>query len=393
MLLEQRAIMDLDRRWAEAEEWKNQQVKPPTIWTEKKKKKSLWNKVQSGMMNKILDMIERRMRFSNQDSTSTVPHVAQQTIPMTRVVQHYEALESVTGGREIIHSNVLLLRRAYSQFRPVYGDGECFYRSFIFSYLEQVLDRQDTHEEHRLLAAVKGVATQHARLGWTSEFSRSHKAFKKLMKKVMRWKRHRRWRLVPSTNSYRKQKLLEFFSGYSTTENIFAFLRLVAAIWICSHSEEYELMIPELREDCNLKDWCFREVIRHKVFTDHVQITALVTALGVPLRVEYLFQRSGLDLYTGQDSQDDIPASTCWPRHRHLPPPGHEVPRVTVLYTNGHYDIIYPHRRDGPVPSIDESCSQQTAQGESSTGESSSQQIARGDSRSGERSSQQIAPG
>ena len=40
---------------------------------------------------------------------------------------------------------------------------------------EQVLHRQDTHEEHRLLAAVKGVARQHARLGWASEFSRSHK--------------------------------------------------------------------------------------------------------------------------------------------------------------------------------------------------------------------------
>jgi hypothetical protein len=40
---------------------------------------------------------------------------------------------------------------------------------------EQVLDRQDTHEEHRLLVAVKEVARQHARLGWASEFSRTHK--------------------------------------------------------------------------------------------------------------------------------------------------------------------------------------------------------------------------
>uniref|UniRef100_K4AMB9 Uncharacterized protein n=1 Tax=Setaria italica TaxID=4555 RepID=K4AMB9_SETIT len=30
---------------------------------------------------------------------------------------------------------------------------------------EQVLDRQDTHEEHRLLVAVKEVARQHERLG------------------------------------------------------------------------------------------------------------------------------------------------------------------------------------------------------------------------------------
>lgn len=35
--------------------------------------------------------------------------------------------------------NVQDLSGAYSEIRPVYGDGECFYRSFIFSYLVIVL--------------------------------------------------------------------------------------------------------------------------------------------------------------------------------------------------------------------------------------------------------------
>jgi len=48
---------------------------------------------------------------------------------------------------------------------------------------------------------------------------------------------------------------------------------------------------------------------------------------------------------------------------------------VTVLYTNIHYDIIYP--RDGPVPSIVESCSHQTAQVQQPTAESSGQQLPR----------------
>ncbi|XP_044966142.1 uncharacterized protein LOC123426388 [Hordeum vulgare subsp. vulgare] len=90
----------------------------------------------------------------------------------------------------------------YSEFRPVTGDGDCFYRSFIFSYLEQVLDRQDTLEEHRLLDAVKRVSLQHADLRWTSEFPRSYRAFKKLIKKVKRWKRHGRWKwnIIASTS-------------------------------------------------------------------------------------------------------------------------------------------------------------------------------------------------
>ncbi|XP_021313912.1 uncharacterized protein LOC110434359 [Sorghum bicolor] len=127
----------------------------------KKGKKLLWRK--------ILD----RIGISNRNYT--IPHVNYKKLHITEIITHYNLLEMVAGRGVLFDSHALNLRRAYSEFRPVHGDGECFYRSFIFSYLEQVLHRQDTHEEHRLLAAVKGVARQHARLGWASEFSRSHK--------------------------------------------------------------------------------------------------------------------------------------------------------------------------------------------------------------------------
>ncbi|KAL6634255.1 hypothetical protein ACP70R_026926 [Stipagrostis hirtigluma subsp. patula] len=367
MVYEQEAIWDLEERFAEEQRKKRdkQHAKPRTRWIGKRK--SLWREVKGGMKHMLLDRIRRRLGHASRSTTSGGHHVHHQTILMTGMIQHYQLLEKVTARGEIFHSNALLLRRAYSEFRPVHGDGECFYRSFIFSYLEQVLDRPDTHEEYRLLAAVKRVAKNCADLGWTSEFSKSHKAFKKLIKKVMRWKRRSRWKRMISADSYRRRKLLEFFSGYDTTRDS----EYVAAIWICSHREEYEPLVPDLREDFSLTDWCFREVIRRKVFTDHVQITALVTALGVPLRVEYLFQGNAQDLYTGQDVQDDMPRSTCWPRLRHLPPSGHQVPRVTVLYSNIHYDILYPHRRDGPIPPVEESCSGKSSSEKEIEGEES----------------------
>ncbi|KAI5011914.1 hypothetical protein ZWY2020_024048 [Hordeum vulgare] len=115
--------------------------------------------------------------------------------------------------------NVLDLRGLYSDFRPVKVDGECFYRSFIFSYLEQILGRQDTNEEERLLAAIEEVAEEeHARLGWASEFSSSHEAFKELIKKVKSW--NKKHSLLPLlTDRYLKQKLLKFFSTYNRTED------------------------------------------------------------------------------------------------------------------------------------------------------------------------------
>ncbi|KAM0864068.1 hypothetical protein ACQ4PT_044174 [Festuca glaucescens] len=87
------------------------------------------------------------------------------TLPITEVGNRYRATEDMP---------ICVDLDAYSRIRPVLGDGECFYRSFIFSYLEQVLDREDTHEEHRLLDTVERLSTEHTNLGWDSEFCRSH---------------------------------------------------------------------------------------------------------------------------------------------------------------------------------------------------------------------------
>uniref|UniRef100_A0A453AMA8 Uncharacterized protein n=4 Tax=Aegilops tauschii subsp. strangulata TaxID=200361 RepID=A0A453AMA8_AEGTS len=89
-------------------------------------------------------------------------HVQHQTQPITEVMNRYT-----------VCSNGMNSLNAYSEFRPVIGDGECFYRSFIFSYLEQVLDRPDTDEERRLLDVVEKASARHADLGWNSKFSRS----------------------------------------------------------------------------------------------------------------------------------------------------------------------------------------------------------------------------
>ncbi|KAI4974054.1 hypothetical protein ZWY2020_041835 [Hordeum vulgare] len=100
-------------------------------------------------------------------------HVKHQTHPITEVRRHY-----MLASDEANHLD------AYSECRS-----------------EQVIDRQDTHEERRLLHVVKRVARQHANLRWNSEFSRSSRAFKNLIKKVKRWKRHGRWNSRKSTSS------------------------------------------------------------------------------------------------------------------------------------------------------------------------------------------------
>ncbi|XP_044407589.1 uncharacterized protein [Triticum aestivum] len=237
-------------------------------------------------------------------------HVKHQTLRISEVRRHNKLTSDEANHLD-----------AYSECRPVIGDGECFYRSFIFSYLEQVIDRQDTHEERRLL---RRVSTQRANLQWNSEFSRSRRAFKELIENVMKWKR------TESTSSRRKEKLLKFFSTYDMTQDIFVFLRLLVAIQICSHREVYEPIIQGPGGNYSLEVWCLQYVIPARVYADHVMMVALARALEVPLRVESLQRGYAPDIYTG---------------------PGVPRPSVTLLYTGDHYDIIYPRAPSAEVSS------------------------------------------
>ncbi|KAM3317103.1 hypothetical protein ACQJBY_034984 [Aegilops geniculata] len=343
------------------------------------------------------EALERKEQIRRRERAICSEHVKHQTRPITEVRRHHKL-----ASDEANHLD------AYSECRSVIGDGECFYRSFIFSYLEQVIDRQDTHEEHRLLQVVDMVDLHFAALRWNesefrwneSEFSRSSRAFKNLIEKVMRWKSHGRWKSMESTSrfltplvfcnsiivlwpnafhltdiicaifSYRREELLEFFSEYDTTQDsekntlevIFPFvLILVVAVEICWNDEVYEPLIPGLSGNYNLKDWCFQRVTPARRFADHVMMVALARALEIPLRVERVRGGYDPDIYTV---------------------PGVSRPRVTLLYSANHYEIIYPrappaesssHQASQREHAVDEDSSQQTSQREHPGDESSSE--------------------
>uniref|UniRef100_A0A0E0CLA1 Uncharacterized protein n=2 Tax=Oryza meridionalis TaxID=40149 RepID=A0A0E0CLA1_9ORYZ len=79
----------------------------------------------------------------------------EEKLPMGDAVYYY--FKDIYDALRIAQVGVRLmfLDRDYSEFRPVVPDEECFYRSFLFSYLEQVVDRIDTLWENRLLAAIR----------------------------------------------------------------------------------------------------------------------------------------------------------------------------------------------------------------------------------------------
>uniref|UniRef100_A0A0E0K0E4 Uncharacterized protein n=1 Tax=Oryza punctata TaxID=4537 RepID=A0A0E0K0E4_ORYPU len=327
--------IDLARKlpWDDPRVWKPHVTPVSTI------KKSLGISIFGYISNKFLRRKGSPAGFSNLNYKQQ-PLVQHQKIPLASAPEHYGLPSGLQG---IISTNLLILLNEYSDFRP-----------------EQVLDRVGTDEEKRLLAAVaaniKPEALPIDHPGWAPGFSQSHKVFEELIKKVIRWKRRQKG--AASADS-RRQKLLEFFSSYSTSDDILSFLKYAASIWMCSHREEYQPLIPELGDGYTMevvsanislpllvselatilehfilislylfacKQWCEIHLLQPREDTDHIQMTAVAAALGVTLLVENLHNGPAHDIYTAD---------------------GVDVPRVTLLYTGAHYDILYPRHPSG----------------------------------------------
>ncbi|KAM3294032.1 hypothetical protein ACQJBY_037122 [Aegilops geniculata] len=172
----------------------------------------------------------------------------------------------------------------------------------------------------------------------------------------MKWKRQRD--TSASSSSYCEDKLLEFFNSDTIMQPIFVFLRLVAAVWICSHSDYFEPLIADLGETYKLQDWCFQNVIPCGEWADHLAVMALATALEIPLRVKHLNGGPAQDIYTGQG----VPA----------------VHVILLLYSGNYHDIIYPVHSSSETLSVPGTKSDSQCQSYEEVGTASLPSAARG---------------
>ncbi|CAN6170610.1 unnamed protein product [Urochloa humidicola] len=205
------------------------------------------------------------------------------------------------------------LSEFYSSFRVVHGDGECFYRSFIYSYLELILENGDQSEENRLLRALENVSIACMDVEWLyDDFCESYMAFKELVEKVKNWK--------SETRAVRRMLLLSYFGDYKETEAIFSFLRMSSAGWLLTHPELAAFFTAE--DGTTLEEHCRSQIIRSRSFADHIAISALSDALGIQIQI-FSFP-IGRNIYSAPFGESSA------------------VPVVSLVFTGIHYDILYP---------------------------------------------------
>ncbi|CAO2162582.1 unnamed protein product [Urochloa humidicola] len=237
------------------------------------------------------------------------------------------------SGSPILQEKIKLLGEQYGALRRTRGDGNCFYRSFMFSYLEHILETQDKAEVDRIMIKIEECKKTLLSLGYIEfTFEDFFSIFVDLLESV----------LQGHEAPIGPEELLERTRDSQVSDYVVMFFRFVTSGEIQRRSEFFEPFISGLTNS-TVAQFCKTSVEPMGEESDHVHIIALSDALGVPIRVMYL-DRSSCD--TGNLSvnhHDFIPSANASEGDAAMvSTPAAEKPYITLLYRPGHYDILYP---------------------------------------------------
>ncbi|CDO70422.1 hypothetical protein BN946_scf184999.g63 [Trametes cinnabarina] len=246
--------------------------------------------------------------------------------PMATLRAEYE-----NGSQSFVKQIDWLMDQGWIGIRRTRGDGDCFYRSLAFAYIEQILNATEPQ-----LAALKALSildqmpSQLKAVGFQElVFEDFHDAFADLIKAVVEPRVDGRLLTISS--------LLKAFNEPETSNSVVMYLRLLASAHIKGNPDSYAgfLLHPETAESMDPESFCNNFVEAFGKEADHVQINALSSMLKVNINVAYLdgHDPNGRVSYVKfQDAAEDP-----------------DTEPVNLLYRPGHYDIL-DRRSEDPIP-------------------------------------------
>ncbi|KAJ4827407.1 ubiquitin-specific protease otu1 [Turnera subulata] len=235
--------------------------------------------------------------------------------PLSALAAEYEA------GSPILLEKIKVLGEQYAAIRRTRGDGNCFFRSFMFSYLEHILETQDKAEVDRVKAKVEECRKTLQNLGYVDFTFEDFFALDSV--------------LQGNETPISHDELI----NRSRDQSISDYGEFVTSGEIRKRSEFFEPFILGL-SNTTVEQFCKSSVEPMGEESDHVHITAISDALGVPIRVVYL-DRSSCDTGGVSVNHHDFIPTTDLPNAASGSAKSAN-PFITLLYRPGHYDILYP---------------------------------------------------
>lgn len=245
--------------------------------------------------------------------------------PLSSLAAEYAA------GSPVFLSKIQTLEGAYGLIRRTRGDGNCFFRSFVFAFIERMLLMGDDAEKDRVLARLAEVKKQLTEAGYEEMVMETP------MDAMLDMVRNIGSPVEPLSIDILEQNMCsEYISNY-----IVFLMRMITSCEIRRRSDFFEPFIMGM-SDLGVGPFCQRFVDPMDEESDHVHIVALTDALQVPLRVVYLDRSASPGGHGGPGAGDEAHVDMHDFVPEGLAGAAPVDPSVHLLYRPGHYDILYP---------------------------------------------------
>jgi ubiquitin thioesterase protein OTUB1 len=200
----------------------------------------------------------------------------------------------------------------YHAFRRVRGDGNCFFRCFMFRLAEICFD--DKIQLARIQSIMKSSMTE---LLLPAAYERV--AVETFYEMVCEF-----WiDELPTLKN--KQELDVIFNDFGSSEHLVWFARVLAAAYLKRNPERFEPFLPA--PYVSIQAYCSSEVEPQGKECEELEINALCDVLEWPVIVEYISAKTHTTSTFGPSLNPGSSSTIITP--------------ICLLYRPGHYDILY----------------------------------------------------
>ncbi|KAL3793966.1 hypothetical protein HJC23_009449 [Cyclotella cryptica] len=309
-------------------------------------------------------LTERQLSDIEAEIKSTQP-LTSQPLPIVALIQQYVADPSTPAqtqqqdSQEWLESGFLasskLLSKKYTHLRRIRGDGNCYYRAFLYSLCEGLLKRRfhvptDDPTDDRELKRIRTFVTNS--LSWVCglgyEETTIEMFYDELVDLLDFIDNLPTCPSSPATDSNQATRPLELQKALdalhhklneenSTSDYCTWYLRVLTAAQMKSDPDRYLpfLLADDSSSIMDIPTFCSREVEPMNRECGMVQVAALAECFGVRVVIEYM------DGSVVREKEEDGSFTFKVACHEFGETKGEDRMSVSLLYRPGHYDILY----------------------------------------------------
>ncbi|KAF7307756.1 OTU domain-containing protein [Mycena kentingensis (nom. inval.)] len=223
--------------------------------------------------------------------------------------------EYLEGAQSVLRQIDWLEDHGYTRFRRAARDGNCFYRSFAFSYLDRILHAPNVHATVARFRETLAANEVSLTLAFQEDV---YKEFSEQLETLLG--------LIESEGALlTSESLLEYF--LQASDYVSYFFRLVASAEVRSNTHLYRDFIYEQ----DIAAFCTSQIEAVSSEADHLPIMALCNALRITLKLATLNANLPLRTIEQGDVFTDIAPENAMDK---------DLPPILLLFRPGHYDIL-----------------------------------------------------